>query len=82
MRSAGVVEVRERVAEARAEVEERGCGATRDPREAVRGPGGHALEEAQDSADLMDVVEGRDEVHLRGARVHEARRHVVSSQRT
>ena len=39
---------------------------------AVRGPRHDALEEAEDAADAVDLVEGGHEVHLRGAGVGEA----------
>ena len=68
----GVVEVGPAVAEAGAEVEQRGRRLAGDAGVAVGRAGDHPLEQAQHAAHLGHVVEGGDEVHLRGAGVGEA----------
>ena len=68
-RPPGVVEVGEPVAEARAEVQQRGGRHARHPGVAVGGAGDDALEQAEDTAHLRHRVERGDEVHLARARV-------------
>ena len=67
-----VVQVGEAVAEPGPEVQQRRGRAAGHPRVPVGRAGGHALEEAEHAAHLGHVVEGGHEVHLGGARVHEA----------
>ena len=75
---AGVVEVGQAVAEAGAQVQQRGRGPVGHAPVAVGRAGDHALEEAEHAADAVDLVEGGHEVHLRGARIGEA--HVDSAR--
>ena len=72
VRPAGVVQVGQPVAEAGPEMQQRGRGPAGHPAVPVGGAGDHALEQAQDAAHGGHVVEGGDEVHLRGAGVGEA----------
>ena len=58
-------------------MQERGGGPLGHAPVAVRGARHDALEEAEDAADAVDLVERGHEVHLRGARVGEA--HVDST---
>ena len=68
----GVMQVGEPVSQTWAEVEQ-GCGWTSgDTGVAVGRSGGHTLEEGEHASHRRHIVEGGDEVHLRGARVHEA----------
>ena len=76
-----VVDVRERVAEAGAEVQQRRGGDAGHARVAVGGRGRHALEQGQHAAHLGHAVHRRHEVHLRGARVGEADAHAGRRQR-
>ena len=69
---ARVVEVREPVAEAGAQVQQGGGGLVGHAPVAVGRAGHHALEEAEHAADAVDLVERGHEVHLRRARIGEA----------
>jgi hypothetical protein len=69
---AGVVQVGQAVGQAGAKVQEDGGGLPGDPGVAVGGPGGDALEQGQHAAHGGYRVQGADEVHLRGAGIHEA----------
>ncbi len=66
------MQVREAVAEAGAQVEQRRRRLVGHAPVAVGGAGDHALEQAQHAADALDAVEGGHEVHLGGAGVREA----------
>ena len=68
----GIVQVGQTVAEAGTEVEEHGGRAALDPRVAVGGTGGDALEQSEHAAHVGNRVERRDEVHLRRPGIHEA----------
>ena len=81
VRAPRVVEVRPAVGEPGPEVQQRRRGSAGDACVAVGRPGGHPLEEAEHRADLGDVVERGDEVHLGGAGVGEAGRHAVGRER-
>ena len=70
--AAGVVQVGQPVAHARAQVQQRRGGAAGHPRVPVGRAGGHALEQGEHRAHVGDVVQRGDEVHLRGAGVGEA----------
>ena len=69
---AGVVQVGQAVAEAGAEVQQHRGRAAGHAGVAVGRAGGDALEQGEHAAHLRHVVERGDEVHLRGAGVHEA----------
>ena len=77
----GVVHVRERVAEARPEVQQRRRRDLRHARVAVRGRRGDALEQRQHAAHRRHAVHRRHQVHLRRARVREADLHAARGQR-
>jgi hypothetical protein len=70
---AGVVQVGEAVAQPRPEVQQRGGRAPRHAAVAVGRAGGDALEKREHAAHLGHGIECGDKVHLRSARVHEAR---------
>ena len=67
-----VVQVGQPVAQSRSEVQQRRRRASSHPAVPVGRARGHALEEAEHAAHGGHVVEGGDEVHLRGAGVGEA----------
>ena len=69
---ARVVQVGQAVAQAAAQVQERGGGLVGHARVAVGRAGGHALEQGQHGAHARLAVERGDEVHLAGAGVGEA----------
>jgi hypothetical protein len=69
---AGVVQVGQAVGQARSEVQEHGGGLAGDPGVPVGGAGGDAFEQRQHPAHRRHRIQRADEVHLRGARVHEA----------
>ena len=71
-RFAGVVKIGQRVAEAGAEMQERGGGAAKHARVSVGRAGAHAFKEAEHAAHAFDAVERRDELHFGRAGVHEA----------
>src|SRR5262249_24067762 len=71
-RSARVVQVRETVGEARAEVQQRACGFARHARIAVGRAGDDAFEEPEHATHAGLAVERRDEMHLGGAGIREA----------
>ena len=78
----GVVQVGQAVAQPRAEVEQSGRRPAGHPGKAVGRAGGDTLEGGQDTVHVGDPVEGSDEVHLGGARVHEAVVDPVRHERT
>ena len=80
-RLVGVVEVRERVAQAGAEVQQRRGRDPGHPAVAVGRAGGDALEQREHRPHLRHPVQRRDQVHLRGARVGEARLHPAGRER-
>jgi hypothetical protein len=69
---AGVVQVGQAVAQAAAQVQERGGGLVGHARIAIGRTGGHALEQGQHGAHLRLAVQRGHEVHLAGAGVGEA----------
>ena len=79
-RFARVVQISERVPQARPGVEERGRGAARHPRVAVRRRSADAFEQAQHAAHALHAVERAHEFELRCARVHQAQVHPVPHQ--
>ena len=79
--AARVVQVRQPVAQARPEVQQRRRGPIRHPRVAVGGAGGDALEQAEHRTHLRHGVERGDEMHLRRAGVGEARRDAAVDER-
>ena len=81
IRPTRVVQIRPAVGESRSQVQQRGGRLTGDACVAVGRPGGDALEEAQDGADLGDVVESGDEMHFRSAGIGEAGREAIGPQR-
>ncbi len=78
---ARVVEVRQPVAEARAEVQQRRRRLVGHPRVAVGRAGRDTLEQRQHRAHLGHRVERGDEMHLRRAGVREARGHAGVDER-
>jgi hypothetical protein len=68
---ARVVQVGQPVAEAATQVQQGRCRPAGHACIAVRGAGGHALEQAQHGAHLRRAVERGDEVHLRSAGIAE-----------
>lgn len=68
----GVVQVGEPIAQTGAEMEEGGRRPAGHPCIAVGCTGRHPFEQGEHAVHGLDLVEGGDEVHLRGARVHEA----------
>ena len=81
MRAPGVMQVRQPVAQARTQVQEHRGGLIGDPGVAVSRPGGHALEQCEDTAHLRHGVQCRNEVHLRGSGVGEADPYSVLDER-
>src|SRR6185312_1384627 len=77
---ARVVEVRERVAEARAEMEQRGGGFAGHAGVTIGRAGADAFEQAEDASHGGYAVEGGDELHLGGAGIHEADIDVVGKE--
>jgi len=71
-RSARVVEVRDAIGEARAQVQQGRGGLARHARVAIGCPRAHPLEEPKDGTDAPHLVESRHEGKLGGARVREA----------
>jgi hypothetical protein len=76
----GVVQVREPVAEAGAEVQQGRGRPPGHPPVSVGGAGRPALEQAQDAARLGPAVHGGDEVHLGRARIGEAELHAAARE--
>ena len=77
----GVVDVRQPVGEAGAEMEQRRRRLLGHARIAVGSAGRHALEQREHAAHAVDAVERGDEMHLRGAGVGEADIHAAADQR-
>jgi len=72
MRLAGVVQIRETVPETRAEMQQRRRRLVGHACVSIGRARRNALEERENAMHFRDVIEGRDEVHLRRARVREA----------
>src|SRR5262249_29259729 len=70
-RFSSVMKISESVSEARAKMQERCRRLAGHAGVAVRRSGTHTLEQAQHAATARDLIEGRDKVHFRCARVHE-----------
>jgi hypothetical protein len=77
---ARVVQVGQAVAQAAAQVQQRGGGLAGHAGVAVGGAGGHALEQGQHGAQAWFAVQRGDEVHLAGAGVGEADLHSASAR--
>ena len=80
-RLARVVEIRETVGEARAEVQQRGGRPAGHPGVTVGCARAHGLVQAEHAAHLRHAVEGGDKLHLARARIHEANVDAVGDQR-
>ena len=76
-----VVQVGQPVGQAGSQVQQGGGRTARHPAVAVGRAGRHPLEQAEHAAQLRDGIQGRHEVHLRGARVGEAQLHAAAGQR-
>jgi hypothetical protein len=79
--AARVVQVRQSVSHAWAEVQQRRGGPFGHTAVAVCRAGRHTLEQGEHSAHLRHRIERRHEVHLRGTRVGEADIHAAADQR-
>ena len=81
LRAPRIVQVGETIGEARPEMEERRSGLFGDAAIAVRHAGHRAFEQAEDRSHTVHLVEGGDEMHLRGAGVRETDFHTGIHQR-
>ena len=79
-RLARVVEVRQRVRQARSQVQQGGRRLSGHAGIPVRRAGTDALEQAQDAAHARHAVERRDKLHLGSSRIHQAQIHFVGQQ--
>src|SRR3954463_12552923 len=80
-RLACVVKIRQPVAESWAQMQECRRGSSGYSCIAVRRAGTDALKQTQHAAQPTYAIKGRDKVHLRCARIHEARIHAVVDER-
>jgi hypothetical protein len=80
LRPHGVVQVRQAVGEAGAEMQQRRGRPIQHARIAVGGAGRHAFEQREDAAHALDPVERGHEMHLRRAGIGEADLDVVLPQ--
>lgn len=79
-RALGVVQVGQAVAQARAQVQQRGGRLVGHARIAIGRARHHAFEQAQHAAHLRFAIQRRDEVHLGRARVGEADVHIIGQK--
>jgi hypothetical protein len=75
MSPAGIVQIRKAVGESRTQMQESACRLFGHARVTISGPGDYTFKKAEHAAHFRQMVEGRDEVDLRGPGVCEASFH-------
>jgi hypothetical protein len=81
MRPAGVMQIGEAVAQTRPEMKERTRRPLAHPRVSVCGAGDDSLEETEHTPHFRNLVQSRDDMYFRGARVGEASIDIPRHQR-